>query len=218
MKTTLRAQRGAILVITLVILAAMTLASVGVMRSVDTSVLLSGNLGFKRDAAARANVAAQQILTKLRNTTFLQASDDYCYTAAKCTGGNTENYSPVMLLSGADGVPTILTPANTTAFTTIYKGTLTASQASKMSAVGVTVYFLIERMCDTVGSPLESSCAYDDGPTQLTNSAGDYRGGAKELLGGGKAGTTAMPLFRLTVRADGPRNTVAYTQSMTAIQ
>ena len=43
-----RAQSGVVLFIALIILVAMTLAGIALMRSVDTNVLIAGNLAFRQ--------------------------------------------------------------------------------------------------------------------------------------------------------------------------
>ena len=43
-----RAQQGVVLFIALIILVAMTLAGIALMRSVDTNVLIAGNLAFRQ--------------------------------------------------------------------------------------------------------------------------------------------------------------------------
>jgi Tfp pilus assembly protein PilX len=53
-------QRGVVLLITLIILVAMTLAGIGMMRSVDTGNLIAGNLAF-RQASANANDAGMNM-------------------------------------------------------------------------------------------------------------------------------------------------------------
>ena len=45
-----RRQQGTVLAVVLVVLVVMMLGSVSLMRSLDTSALLTGNIGFKRDS------------------------------------------------------------------------------------------------------------------------------------------------------------------------
>lgn len=45
-----RAQQGVVLFVALIILVAMTLAGIALMRSVDTNVLIAGNLAFRQGA------------------------------------------------------------------------------------------------------------------------------------------------------------------------
>jgi hypothetical protein len=51
-----RKQRGVVLLIALIVLVAMTLAGIGMMRSVDTGTVIAGNMAF-REATANANDA-----------------------------------------------------------------------------------------------------------------------------------------------------------------
>ena len=52
-----RAQRGVILFIALIVLVAMSLAGIALMRSVDTNVMIAGNLAFRQGATLAADRA-----------------------------------------------------------------------------------------------------------------------------------------------------------------
>lgn len=52
-------QRGVILFIALIVLVAMTLAGIGMMRSVDTNNVIAGNLAFKNAASSAADAAVE---------------------------------------------------------------------------------------------------------------------------------------------------------------
>jgi type IV pilus assembly protein PilX len=54
-----RAQRGVVLFIALIVLVAMTLAGIGMMRSVDTNNLIAGNLAFKNAAGSAGDAAIE---------------------------------------------------------------------------------------------------------------------------------------------------------------
>ncbi len=54
-----KAQHGVVLVISLIVLVAMTLAGVGMMRSVDTNVLIAGNLAFRSAAMSAADAGIE---------------------------------------------------------------------------------------------------------------------------------------------------------------
>ena len=56
-------QRGVVLFLTLVALLAMSLAAVALIRSVDTSTLIAGNLAFKQSAMSSANGAVELPIT-----------------------------------------------------------------------------------------------------------------------------------------------------------
>ncbi|MFA9441140.1 hypothetical protein ACDA63_16010 [Uliginosibacterium sp. sgz301328] len=200
------AQRGAILVITLVILVAMTLASIALFRSVDTAMLLSANIGFKRDALTSASAGLRDVLSKMTASDFISITDSYGVTGV-AKGQNTRHYSPVALETRIDGVPVVMT--NKTTFDEYYP-------IGSGTPAGVELRYLIERMCDQAGSPSDEHCTYDDGAGVALKNYGDYRGGSSQL--GGKVGTADLPLFRVTVRADGARNSIAYAQMFVALK
>jgi len=59
MRAARSAQRGVVLFIALIVLVAMTLAGLGMMRSVDTNNLIAGNLAFKSAAASAGDAAVE---------------------------------------------------------------------------------------------------------------------------------------------------------------
>lgn len=156
-------QRGAVLFITLVILVAMSLAGIALVRAVDTTVVIAGNMALKQGTMMATDVgveAASQIL----KTKFL----------ADATEANdaAQNYS-------ASYNPALLLPAQLTAGT--------ANALSNVSATGNTVRYWTERMCSATGPATLSGCIREEGRTE--------------------------PYYRVTTRVDGPRGTVAITQS-----
>ena len=53
-------QKGVVLFISLIVLVAMTLAGIGLMRSVDTSTIITGNLAFKQSTLQAADQGVEQ--------------------------------------------------------------------------------------------------------------------------------------------------------------
>ena len=60
-----RAQQGVILFIALIVLVAMSLAGIALMRSVDTNVLIAGNLAFRQANTALGDVGVEAARTWL---------------------------------------------------------------------------------------------------------------------------------------------------------
>lgn len=54
-----KAQQGVVLFIALIVLVAMTMAGIAVMRSVDTNVLIAGNLAFRNAALSAADAGVE---------------------------------------------------------------------------------------------------------------------------------------------------------------
>jgi Tfp pilus assembly protein PilX len=73
-------QRGAVLLIALVVLVAMTLSALALIRSVNTTNLLAGNLAFRESALLDAERATQYAIGWLQhNAANLETDDGYRY-------------------------------------------------------------------------------------------------------------------------------------------
>ncbi len=183
-------QRGLVLEIVLIVLVAMLFASVALFRSVDASSSVAGNIAFKTDASNRAQLAFEGVFDWLKNasnySTYVAAGTD-CNT-------NTCNYSARMQKTDAQGIPEILS-GTTSAFDAVY-----SNANNRITADGMTVRYLIERMCTQTGAPKTDYCVM----SQVAPEGGTQPMAGPRVLG--------KPVFRVSVRVDGPRNTVAYTQ------
>jgi Tfp pilus assembly protein PilX len=65
-----QAQQGVVLFIALIVLVAMTMAGIAVMRSVDTNVLIAGNLAFRNAALSAADAGIESGRNWLAPATF----------------------------------------------------------------------------------------------------------------------------------------------------
>ena len=185
-------QQGLVLEIVLVVLIALFLTSISLFRSVDTSSTVSGNISFKSDATHRAQLAFDQVLAWVSAPgNFGQYIDD----GADLPGAN---YSARMLQTDAQGIPLIL--KDTTVFDAAY--TYNPPATALMEADEMTVRYLIERMCtDYINAQQKAEyCTYaykgipDDNSRPLIKEPD-------------------RPALRVTIRVDGPRNTVSYVQA-----
>ncbi len=61
-----RRERGVMLVIALIVLVAMTLAGLGMMRSVDSASIIAGNIGFKQSTVNGSDGATQFAVSQLQ--------------------------------------------------------------------------------------------------------------------------------------------------------
>ncbi|NIO40777.1 MAG: hypothetical protein GTO41_11720 [Burkholderiales bacterium] len=71
-----KTQRGVVLFIALIVLVAMTLAGLAVMRSVDTNVLIAGNLAFRSAALSAADAGIESARDWLRAQTAAALDND----------------------------------------------------------------------------------------------------------------------------------------------
>lgn len=194
-----RAQRGVVLFIALIVLAAMTLASVALVRSVDTATLGAGNIAFKQSATQAAERAVAAAMAKFATLPTLGP------LATGTTAQNhqaADNYCASLLPTDPRGVPLVLlgTPATVdTNNKACDSQPLAAANKILITPTQETLRYVIERLCPAIGAPNQDTC------------------NVAQVIPGGGSGTEAhlganKPLYRVTVRVDGPRNTLHFTQ------
>jgi type IV pilus assembly protein PilX len=188
--------RGAVLFIALIVLVAMSLAGIAIMRSVDTTTLIAGNLAFKQGTMQSSDNGVEQAYQ------WLLANRPTLWSSNAGQGYNSGYATPTW------------TNAATWA-SAVTVGT---------DAAGNTISYQIHRMCncaDTTYSgtsavcPVGNQCALDN-PTGT---------GAPPPPAAGDSFTVGAPgylqdprvYYRITVRTQGPRSTVSYIQAMVAV-
>jgi type IV pilus assembly protein PilX len=171
-------QNGLVLIVTLLALLILLLASVALIRSTDTNLQIAGNMAFKMDAMNQAERAVPQI-QQLFKTGALSGK------TARYQNSTANNYYATVQASNESGIPNVLFTTNTNQIT---------------GAGGVTIRYVIDRMCLDVGAVSTQKCA-------LASSDVGGGGGIE-----GEFGST-YPVYRMTLQATGPKNTEAYLQA-----
>jgi type IV pilus assembly protein PilX len=213
-----RNQQGASLIYALMALVVLSLAAVGLVRSVNTGALIAGNLGFKRDTTLSGPAAAEQAIAWLQakalagpatldaddtpNAYFGSARDDMDVTGTATSAarpmqvvnwdGNCLGLAPGSY-SSCDVIPFVGTPVN-----------------------GNRVQWIITRMCD-YPLPMGPNPA----PIYMNNCSKPKTqwlaiAPEKGELGQGKRLTPviATPYYRIVTRLEGARNTVSYIETI----
>ena len=191
-----RAQQGVVLFIALIVLVAMTLAGIALMRSVDTNVLIAGNLAFRQANTMYADTgveAARAWLTA--NTASLnnnQPAGALHYWA---------NYQ-----QGLNFLGTAVAPADN------YDWSQAATVAAPDPAYSIA--YVIHRLCGGTGAPSDASAKCMQ--ASAGGGAGSSGLGTKGVV---TYGVQALPgvstiYYRVTVRVSGPRNTLSYVQAI----
>jgi type IV pilus assembly protein PilX len=184
-----RVQRGAVLLIALIVLVAMSLAGVALVRGVDMTNLIAGNLAFKQGATLGGDWGAEQARTWLAAQPATSLQDDIPgrYFASMQSGVDFTASDPLQ--------PDFNWSANSF--------NLGADPAGNPE-----VRYIVHRMCDVAGPAASVNC--------VRTSTGGTGQGTK---GGATYSSFALPstsqiYYRITVRSIGPRNTVSYVQVM----
>jgi type IV pilus assembly protein PilX len=196
-------ERGVILLYGLIVLAIMLIGAAAMVRSMNTSLVNAGNLGFKRDLTNQAERAAAAALARLA-TGALSAPAS---REALATGSN---YSPTILATNAQGLPTVL--LNDSTFTSVG---VVANDIS-VPDQAVTMRWVIDRLCVNTGAPDASHCTMANDPDPQNSNASDINNAVAGSSGG--AGALARRVvYRVSIRVSGPRGTQAFFQTTVTI-
>lgn len=191
------AQRGLVLFIALVALVVMSLAAVALIRSVDTSTIIAGNLAFKQSAVTSADIG-------------LESAFDWIEAQAIA--------DPVTLDSDIEAGAYFATTETLATEALTQEATWAADFGALAAGIGVVdgvdtqtgnrIRYIIQRMCLEDGPPLEKHCLF--GASEVgTGSKGDK----DATMAGAQLSSLQSPIYRVTARIEGPKNTVSYVQA-----
>lgn len=201
-----KAQRGVVLFIALIALMVMALAAVVLVRSVDTSTIIAGNLAFKQAATAAADAGVAAAVPWLAVTEASQAVSPYVSAAHAF---NID--SPATGYYSSIAAPVNLTDAATWAVGTSRPGTGANFDGNGYDAnTGNTVRYIIQRVCRTANQLLSTdNCLFSD----VAGNKGSKRGRLSYEAGMSSDSTLGSPIYRITARVTGPKNSVSYIQA-----
>ena len=194
-------QAGIVMLITLIALVIMLLASIALIRSTDTNLLVSGHLSFKRDVVNQAERPVP-VIKQLFSTTSTPVGV-LSTAVSRQQDIVASNYFATIQASNAFGIPTALLDTSSAVYTNA------ATTISGGTGTGVTIRYMIDRMCLTAGAANTTSCS-------ISKSSSDPTGQNKQSSG--KPAGIDTPIYRISIRATGPRNTEAYIQSTFTVQ
>jgi Tfp pilus assembly protein PilX len=200
--STIGRQSGVVLFIALIVMVAMSLAAIALIRSVDTTNILIGNLAFRQSSILPANLAVEQAAAAL----FKEAAPTGVPTIADPTADlPAENYFASWQNSDdARGVPTLLQTRTNAAALSKTLNALDTSNANVAVANRTTVSYVIERMCLAPGPAAPSNC--DMMPPKQNPGTTVHDESTATL--------SPIPFYRVTIRVDGPQNTASFLQAM----
>jgi Tfp pilus assembly protein PilX len=179
------------MVIVMIVIVAMSLAGVALFRSVDTNVLIAGNLAFKQTTILGSDAGIQNAITTLSGYD-LEASGNG-YSANEQTWDYTGSDPTVADFDWAGCV------GNSTCVQTV-------------DGVGNIILWTAHRMCSAAGSPLTTDCVRGSASGGGTGGTeGSSQGSASS---GPPLSRDTQVYYRITTRITGPRNTVSYAQAM----
>ncbi len=205
-------QKGVVLIVTLIVLVAMTLAAIALVRSVDTGNVVAGNMAFKQGAVQSADAGTEAAITWLTGVAGIAASYEdvpeqgYYATSQEELDPTGNNDDPNHALIDWDNNDCNDAVANGTASNCIEPFPANPNDAAP-NAAGYIVQYVIHRLCPATGLP--SNCA-----STASTVAGTSAGAKDYTSKGGLSGETEVEYYRITTRVKGPRNTISYVETI----
>ncbi len=193
-----RRQRGVVVFIALLVMVALALAGIALIRSTDTTSTVSGNLAFRQAAISAVDRGMEKTIQALWETspamdrTQHNPAKNY-YACVRGTGGGC-----LAAGSAVPKIPDLLRSSSGCSGSGLTTGLVVDDDAGNKSC------FVIERMCLNTGSAVGNNC-------NLSTAAFGADPGTQHYVGLVRPGDA---YYRVTVRVEGPRNTVSYAQAM----
>jgi Tfp pilus assembly protein PilX len=195
-------QGGMALFIALIALVTMTLSAIALMRSVDTTNLVAGNLAFKQGATLAGDAGIEAGRTLLIGW----------YGSTTLDTNNTAEgyYATDQSTLDITGRKTPTNPADNVDWDGTNSSAAVKAKILPEDSAGNRVSYVVHRLCTqalTINDP-NNSCLTE----QQSTSAGSTKGGAgygqKPLSG------KLQVYYRVTARIAGPRNSTSYVQAI----
>jgi len=194
-----RRQDGVVMLVALIVLVVMTMAGLAMMRSMDTSTMIAGNMAFKQAATHSADTGVESAIAWLEQNNAVNNLDAAIKSAGySASSGSNADY-PLDEVFWKK-----LEAAGVCHLNKYGQGCVTNPEAN---ASGNKISYMIQRLCQTTGDRNGARCAAVAG---TVSSSGQNEGAGEERLEGG----FALVYYRVTVRVEGPRNSVSYVQSI----
>jgi type IV pilus assembly protein PilX len=189
-RSTRARQGGVVLIIALTVLVAMSLAGVALVRSVDNTVVIAGNIAFKQASLQVADRGTNDAVIWLIQTNLA---------------------NPTQLYDDVDpqGYYSARPPQEPDWFNdVIWAGALTTNGGLPDQS-GNVVKYIIHRMCTQAGfgpGVNDNQCGYFYPPTNKQESN-------SKTIGQFKYEGTPQLYYRITTRVEGPRNNITIVQT-----
>lgn len=204
-------ESGVMLLFTLIILVLMTLGGIALMRSMNTTNMIAGNMAFQQSTTQSADTGVEAAIAWLESN---NAISGVLYTSLPSFGYSA---SSTNLTSDQLGEEfwNLMTPGGVCYLP--LAGNACSASHGLTDAAGNNVSFMIQRLCNGTGDPTSNSCEIVPGSSAATATAnsGSNEGAGEEVIS--SVGVNTSVYYRITVRVIGPRNTTSYIQSIVSM-
>ncbi|MEO6974735.1 MAG: hypothetical protein ABI144_02520 [Gallionella sp.] len=196
-------QRGVVLFFALIALVVMSLAAVALIRSVDTSTLIAGNLAFKQSATTSGDSGVESAIAALNTIQIAMTNSN---SNVLMDSNNTFNLNDAANGYYSNADPSVILTASAT----------WASGSSKLvtadDGAGNQIRYIIQRMCRDANQLVsKTNCLFS--AAALDNNGQEVPLPSSVCQGTGCPVAGQSPQYRITSRIAGPANTFSYVQA-----
>lgn len=207
-------QGGVVLLIALIILVALSLGGIALLRSVDTTNIIAGNLAFQQASTSSGENGTEAAIVAIRGASTVDLEQDHL--------GNSPAGWAYAASAAATGVAAT-DPATAAEWDAYWTATINPHPVSLPVAekvckervctlptdpVGNTVSYTIQRLCEQTGPTGTAKCI--PSPEVFAKLGNSLDSGKLPLP------MKTQIYYRITTRIAGPRNTVSYIQTIVA--
>lgn len=193
-------QKGVTLFLAMIVLVAMLLSGIALFRTVDSGVLVAGNLAMQKSATRQGDQGTEDAIAWLVS----KVSGPDLYEDPNIVGYT--DY-PFYVANAANDIPG--TNQTWSDWWDVYTLTHTPVTLTTDVVTNNTVSYLVQRMCTANGAPytMAVSCI---GPPKTEDTCVDSSEPCIDPL-------PTVVYYRVTSRTVGPRNTVSFIQTIVAL-
>jgi Tfp pilus assembly protein PilX len=197
-------QHGIVLFFALIALVALSLAAVALIRTVDTSTIIAGNLSFKQAATSSGDNGIENAITWLMGIAAASSAinvvnnPELPFNQDSLTSGYYSNFDPNLDLL---------------ADSTWESSKSALAGADPDPVTGNTTRYIIQRMCRTANTAIQTADCLFSG-ARLDNNGQHVKLPQEVCQGDGCPAAGQTPMVRITTRTVGPKNTVSYVQAL----
>lgn len=194
-------QQGIVLFVALIALLVMSLAAVALIRSVDTNTIIAGNLAFRQTALIATDRGAESAIQWIEDTLGVDvnslnnhslAQGYFATYVAECTGEQDPGGDEVDALRLVDNCGVVSTADD---------------------GLGNEIRYIVQRMCFDP----DTSLPYEADESTCMLGEAEIGTGSFAVKDASEAGmqldARQSPVYRVTVKVIGPKNTVSYAQT-----
>ncbi|MFN5746317.1 MAG: hypothetical protein ACK443_09570 [Methylococcaceae bacterium] len=185
------------MLVTLVVLLAMVLSGLALVRSVDTTNVVAGNLAFRHAASHAADIGIETAVDWLQQAGTMSIDLNVSHYGAEDAAAYVAFRSP------SDEPPAAAS------WDAYWQASLQPISRLIPGAAGQPeIRYVIQRLCSAQGNPADPESGVRCSISPANISSGNSKGGGIGLMSSGQI------YYRITCRIFGPGNTVSYVQSV----